>query len=58
MKIDRINCSTLIQLIDDYIGNEYDYEYADVFDDEIVVHTFDGKRIDIKLNITIEEEED
>lgn len=57
MELEDIEYSTLTNLINDYIKREYDYEYADVFDDEIDIHTYSGKVITISLNISIEEEE-
>lgn len=56
MNIENISISTLTQLLDDYISSEYDYDYADVFDDEIIIHTYDGKRISITVDVNIKEE--
>lgn len=58
MKIEDINIETLTSLLDDYISGKYDYEYADVFGDEIDIHTYDGNIVTITVNVEIDKEGD
>lgn len=58
MKVEDIDIETLTSLLNDYIKEEYDYDYADVFGDEIDIHTYDGNVITITVNVEIDKEGD
>lgn len=54
--IDKLELEELIEVINDYIRSNYEYDYADIFDDAIVYHYEDNKAI--QVNIDLDKEED
>lgn len=47
----------LTRVINDYLKDNYSYEYADVFDDEIDIHFEDRSMLIIKVRIYGDREE-
>lgn len=41
----------LTDILYDYIRNQYEYDYADVFEDCITLHYEDGKTINVYVQI-------
>ena len=47
----ELNIGELINILNDYISKEYDYDYADVFEHSICIHTHDGKLLWLEINV-------
>ena len=52
--MEDLKVGELIDVVYEYIRNNYDYSYADIFGDAIVYHLEDGKAV--YLNIDLESE--
>lgn len=54
----NISESELTEYLNDYIKNEYeyDYDYADVFENEIYYHLYNGKVVMVKVVVETEDE--
>lgn len=54
--MENLNLEELTQVVNDYIRDNYDYDYADIFDDEITYHLENGKVVNIYINLESEGE--
>ena len=52
--MEELNVEELINVVNEYIRDNYNYSYADIFEDAIVYHLEDGKAV--YLNIDLESE--
>lgn len=52
--MEELNVEELINVVNEYIRDNYSYSYADIFEDAIVYHLEDGKAV--YLNIDLESE--
>lgn len=55
-KLSNINNDEIINVINDYIKNNYQYDYADILDDTITYHLEDDSVVNIYVNVESESE--
>lgn len=53
-KLSNINNDEIINAINDYIKNNYQYNYADILDDTITYHLEDDSVVNIYINVESE----
>lgn len=53
-KLSNINNDEIINVINDYIKNNYQYNYADFLDDTITYHLEDNSVVNIYINVESE----
>lgn len=49
--MEKLETKELINVINEYIRNNYEYNYADIFEDSIVYHLENGKEIYINIDL-------
>lgn len=54
--MEKLKVEELVNVINEYIRNNYDYSYADIFEDAIVYHLEDEKEIYINIDLESESE--
>jgi hypothetical protein len=54
--LNNINNDEIINVINDYIKNNYQYNYADILDDTIIYHLEDDSVVNIYINVESESE--
>lgn len=54
MELRNINNEEIIEIIHDYIKENYSYNYADIFEDTIQYHLEDNSVVNIYVNVESE----
>ena len=54
--MENLNIEELINEINEYIRNNYEYDYADIFEDCITYHLENGKVVNVYINLESEDE--
>ena len=54
--LEDLNIEQLVNVVNEYISNNYDYDYADIFEDTIVYHLENGKCVNVYINLESERE--
>ena len=54
--IEDLKLEELINVINEYIRNNYDYSYADIFEDCITYRLENGKVVNVYVNLESESE--
>lgn len=54
--METLELEELINVVNEYIRNNYDYNYADIFDDSIVYHLENGGVVNVYINLESESE--
>lgn len=54
MLLEKIDYSEIINIIHEYIRENYEYSYADIFEDEIQYHLEDNKVVNVYVNLESE----
>lgn len=56
MELQNIELEELIKVINAYIRDNYEYNYADIFEDCIVYHLENGEVVNVYVNLESESE--
>lgn len=56
--MEDLKTEELINVINDYIKENYDYNYADIFEDAITYNLGNGKTLYLDIRLDIEEQEE
>ena len=54
--MEELKLEELIKVVNEYIRDNYDYNYADIFEDAITYHLEDGKVVNVYINLESETE--
>ena len=54
--MEKLTLEELVEVIHDYIRNNYDYNNADIFEDTISYYLENGKIINVYINLESESE--
>ena len=54
--LEDMNIEELVNVINEYIRDNYSYDYADIFEDTITYHLEDGKVVNVYVNLESETE--
>lgn len=52
--LSNINNDEIINVVNDYIKNNYQYKYVDILDDTITYHLENGNIVNIYINVESE----
>lgn len=50
----ELKLEELINIVNEYIRNNYEYDYADIFEDTISYHLENGKVVNVYINLESE----
>ena len=54
--MEDLKIEELVNVVNEYIRNNYDYNYADIFEDTITYHLEDGRVVNVYINLESEED--